>query len=556
MVTPGNGDETSIGPVRFNSLSLMLSCGDRSYRLPPRTKPVLLLLAKKPGFPVRKRALEQVRTGTTPLKQLIYEIENGFRKLNLDGAVTVDCTVKESYCLRIAQESEEAVEIVENPGIQAIAPTPETSDSPSGFTLSVDGIILNSAAELIFGTVSEEAVRKCRLLYKSAIEDFAFAVVYGSHLRSKWLPKSELPSSLLSRLDSGKRLVKESAEGIIARLPGYLYSADPFDDKYRYGKVLESESGRNQIGQYIQSFAEAMTIPGYEPQALCRQWLVREAEIYLGDDPRLFEESDNPQDFHFRKQYYESDLLIEVPKLLGNDVLETLIGFLRSATKVPCSGGNVSPYSSSALRHFVLSNVLTHVTTMYEYEQSTQSATARKLPFALRGAIKKQWNAEHRDQSVLRKLLVRSALNEALRQSADANSREDLIRRLLWLRDQQPFLRVRSRLEAFDLLTMSPSESSERNAAILYAEISKDGGGEHAQSEHVEIDQSMVIRGSVGKRLPDPGADEYLKRLHEFFPELAPVPDGLKTSRDRPVQFGQRRSHWKNNLARFGVKAA
>src|SRR5580704_1486778 len=57
----------------------------------------------------------------------------------------------------------------------------------SSFILSMDSIILNSVGELVFGFVSDFDIAECRSSYERALEDFAFALVYGSELRAKWV---------------------------------------------------------------------------------------------------------------------------------------------------------------------------------------------------------------------------------------------------------------------------------------------------------------------------------------------------------------------------------
>jgi hypothetical protein len=52
--------------------------------------------------------------------------------------------------------------------------------------LSIDSIILNAVGELIFGFVREEEIAECGSSYERSLEDFAFALVYGSELRAKW----------------------------------------------------------------------------------------------------------------------------------------------------------------------------------------------------------------------------------------------------------------------------------------------------------------------------------------------------------------------------------
>jgi DNA-binding winged helix-turn-helix (wHTH) protein len=452
------------------------------------------------------------------------------------------------------EQLEHKFEISETVASQATAPVLDTSRNSGQFVLSIDGIILNAVGELIFGSVEEETVRKCSGLYKSAIEDFAFAVVYGSHLRSKWLPGKDLPAAQLSKGDPDVRLLPEPAEGVIARLPDHLYSTDPVDDKFGFGRVLLNDQGRERVSEYIRALAEAAKSPG--SMAICRQWIAREADLYLGNHPSLFKDSDDPGGFRFQKGYYDEGFLQRVPELLGEDVLERMVRMLPAGPQSGLRPVHADKFSRSALRQFVINNVLTHITVMYEYELSAEASHAHRLPFALRGAVKRQWNADHRNQRILRRLLVTSALNEALAQSADAHGREALVDMLLWVRDQSPFAHIRSRLEELNLLEMNPSTANELDAEKLIAEITKDRLRKGEQSESVEVDRNTVVRNGANDPLPQPSGDEYRTRLHRFFPELNSGPQGFKNAGSKSFHDGQCSSEQDCNGDKEKVRAA
>ena len=160
---------------------------------------------------------------------------------------------------------------------------PSALVSKDGFAISIDGIILNSASELIYGRVDSSRVQDCRLLYRSSIEDLAFALVYGSKLSSKWRPRHEVVLDL--GVDSSA-VPHEPAEILISQFENGLYDADIEDKRFRYGRVLDNEQARLQIGQYITSLAKAMVMPSV--REICREWLVREADTYLGEHRSLF----------------------------------------------------------------------------------------------------------------------------------------------------------------------------------------------------------------------------------------------------------------------------
>jgi len=392
---------------------------------------------------------------------------------------------------------------------------PEDGD----FVLSVDGIILNAAAELLLGSVNEMAIRKCQSIYRASLEDLAFAIVCGSKLTTKWQPQGGVQSERETSLPPEVKVVEDQGGELLARLPVGIYCPDTYDDQFRNSAVLQDEFGRGQITQYVRSLSEVVRSPG--TLNLCREWLIREAEVYLGDHPSLFEESDNPTAAHFGRNYYESEFLSEIPHLLGEDNLSKLISFLPQSPErdVPLNGRD--QYARSAIRQFVLQNILTHIVVMYEYERSVEAAGVHRLPFVLRGAIKKHWSGRYVQQRNLRRLVVRSALNEALRESQDAYTRLELLDALALVRDQAPFASLRARLGALKLLTMRPNEKNELAAQALIAEIN--GKEEGSGAETVHWGRNELIGHGIVPQVPRTSPDEYVRRLYESFPELDPA---------------------------------
>ena len=378
-----------------------------------------------------------------------------------------------------------------------------------GFAISIDGIILNSASELINGTVDVAQVRACRLLYRSSIEDLAFALVYGSSLSSKWRPRHEVAADL--DLDH-KDVPDEPAELLTSQLPAGVYGADHEDERFRYGRVLDDEKARKRVGEYITSLGTAIAMP--RTKELCQEWLVREAKTYLGEHPSLFASSISAKDLHFDKKYYESAFLEEVSGLLGQKAMNELTSFL---PKVPYSvqgKRKADPYSKTALREFVVLNVLTHITTMYEYEQIAEEERTHRLPFILRGAVKQQWHKDHNKEGQLKTLLVRSALNEGLLQARDAYGREDLIQRLLWVRDDGQFIAMRARLDELSALMKEPRS---RGIARLVEEINSPKRQKPEPTNRVDISPTTII---AQPKIRHVNPYEYMQRLEAFFPEL------------------------------------
>jgi hypothetical protein len=401
--------------------------------------------------------------------------------------------------------SEESVTGIEIPDGRPLFTNSAGRDTGHGFAISIDGIILNSASELIYGRIDTDQVEDCPLLYRSSIEDLAFALVYGSRISSKWRPHHKVASEL--GVDAAA-LTYEPAGILISHLEDGLYDTDIENEKFRYGRILDNEQDRTQIGQYIESLGKAMEMPVV--REMCREWLVREAATYLGEHSSVFEVFKNGDRLRFGKEYYDSPLRGEIPGLVGEGNLKTLVSFL---PKMPL--GTKEQYSPLALREFVLRNVLTHITIMYEYERAAEAGNTHRLPFMLRCAVKEHWHKEHEAEDQLRTMLVRSALYEGLRESADAYGREQLVKRLLWVRKEPNFVSMRSRL---DELSAMVKEHRSKGMEKLLDELRSNAPQRHETIDKIGISRNVVLPHLMFKRVD---AREYMLALERAFPELA-----------------------------------
>lgn len=118
-------------------------------------------------------------------------------------------------------------------------------------------------------------------------------------------------------------------------------------------------------------------------------------------------------------------------------------------------------------------------------------------------------------------MIVRSALNEALRYSFDAYGREELLAALFRVREEREFSKVRERIEELKLLTMSPTRESEERAKSLIAEI--DGEATTGYAEHFGMGRNVVIGPAAYPRIATTNPDDFLIRLYTVFPELRPL---------------------------------
>jgi len=245
---------------------------------------------------------------------------------------------------------------------------------------------------------------------------------------------------------------------------------------------------------------------------LCKDWIAREAKTFLGVHPSLFNPVKDPTEFQFGKKYYRHELLKEVPTLLGDAAISTLVGFV---PEFPELHKKTDPYRTEARVEFVVENVFTHLTTMYQYEKNSEIHRYWRVPYALRAEVTKQ--SQTQMQRRLRDVIVRHALLFAMQQTLGPDRRQTIIGTLISMRGHFPFNVIREMLEELSLITLESSNSSEDRARKLIQEIFNAGDPRSSGP----LDRYSLARSSVLKELSDADPDEYEARLYALFPELA-----------------------------------
>jgi DNA-binding winged helix-turn-helix (wHTH) protein len=390
-----------------------------------------------------------------------------------------------------------------------------------GLILSVDGIILNFVGELLFDRVEAPIIRECSGSYERSLGDFAFAVVYGSQLLSKWHPAS--PSQ------SDSKANKEPGALVISFLPTGLYNFEPLDEDLRNGALLRNDDDRNQVREYIGCMRQCLQEPLVV--GLCRDLLVREAEKFLGVDGSLFQKIKHYSDCHFGKEYYRHDLVEEIPALLGPHGLATLVDFLPKSPQKDSGGKNKDEYEQSALIQFVSEVVLTHFTTMYEFEKSSQRQGTWRVPYALRAEITRQLSRTQQ-QRRLRRIVVRHALRYALREASGDDRKADIISMFVDMRGIEPFMEIREMLG--ELVVLKADESKEVRAMKLNRDI-RNAGYLHqiGRSDFFSTSRNSILRELAKENQND---DEYRSLLCTRFPAL-----DLRPSKGREIAKSFRR---------------
>lgn len=330
--------------------------------------------------------------------------------------------------------------------------------------------------------------------------------MYASQLRSKWQSREEDPSG---EALSAKRK-EEPGKVLVDCIPKGLYEFEHFDDDFHSTIVLANEEYRKEIGKYIRCMGRSLQDRHF--LTFCRDWLTREADTFLGTDPTLFRKSSNPTDFHFGKQYYIHDFLNDVPNLLGKPGLQTLVGLLPER---PEPKGD--KYAQSALTQFVVQNVLTHITTMFQFEKSAERYGRWRIPYALRAEIILRFS-KIQTQRFLRGIVVRHALLSAIRKLTPSDGRRSIITALALARSEWPFTEIRGLLEELNLVILGEDEGKEERAQRLVDDIDRAGRGPNIQDDHFSIAHSALLR-----ELAKANSEEYVSRLSAFFPELKPL---------------------------------
>jgi hypothetical protein len=376
--------------------------------------------------------------------------------------------------------------------------------SDRSFSLSIDGIILNHVGELIFERASERTIQNCSRSYQRSLEDFAFALLYGTQITSKWQPKTQ-------QTDKPTAATLGPAETLISKLPEGLYGFESFDADLRDGALLKNRDDLGQIRGYLVCVAQCMNDPRFVE--LCKELLVREAELFLKDDPSLFKDGGGPHDYKFGKPYYRHQILDDMPTILGNSTIETLIGFLPEG---PVRKGKkkIDVYARSALYQFVIQVMLTHFTTMYEFEKNSQRHRRRRVPYALRSAVTLHMTKTDM-QRHLQDIVVCHALSFALGEASGTDKKESIVRTLQIARNLSPFNEIREMLAELDLIALTPDAESEKRASEMIKDIWKIKLGSTEPADRVSLARSSVLR-----HLAKADPREYDRRLYTIFPEL------------------------------------
>lgn len=363
-----------------------------------------------------------------------------------------------------------------------------------GFTFVLDGFIANMAAELIFEDVQTSLIRgQCPLLYEYCLRDLTFALVYASYVATS--------------VDFRPSLTKPDQPGreLFTRLGG-ICKHHPLDDDLKNGALLSRK--RPEISADMQRLGMCLADPKMVP--LFREYMKREAAIHLGTDASLFKEGLNPDGYKFdvKRDYYKDRVL---QNALPKQATDALASFLPEQV-------DGERYARDARVQFVTQNALSLITIMWEYDVSAERNRLWRLSHILRSLVKQKSRdrALTQHQEELRELVVRNALYPALMHT-ERRSRHVIVSRLMDVRDNPNFRRVREVLEREHLLFLDPDPAKEKQAHKVLRYIK--GLTYHASNTDIFLFQ----RRSALRKLDAIHAPEFEEQLQRVFPELRPA---------------------------------
>ncbi|HEY5212539.1 MAG TPA: hypothetical protein VIJ38_05900 [Acidobacteriaceae bacterium] len=369
-----------------------------------------------------------------------------------------------------------------------------TASAPKDFTLIVDGMIINSVAELLVDDPETEHIRQiCASSYERSLEDLAFATVYASHL----VTGRDFRASLTTPDQPGQEIAAHLGEICLQRA---------YPTNIGNGHLLLDKKVCDGIRKDIRTLASCVIDRSLTH--FFRDYMLREAAKHLGTDDSLFYEDLDPVKYAFnvKRAYYTNRQLQDE---LGK-ATDHLVRFL------PKHPGNPDhPYARNALREFATRNVLSLITIMWEAEEFRELTNAKKMPHVLRALVlMRRTSGDTKQQEYVRDLVVQYALTAALRHTP-RKKKYTLIQALLNLRDDSPFKEIREILNRHHLILVEPGIHKEEEASRALKELKRLATPASADSDVIHLSHSSVLRAWDGTR-----AGEYEYELYRVFPEL------------------------------------
>ena len=323
---------------------------------------------------------------------------------------------------------------------------------PEPFTLIVDGMIVDAVCELLkYDDSMIPVIHRAHRTYKRCLEDFAFALVYGTSIVS---------NSTVVDIDVDPR--RHPRHWLLQQLGSLWRIHDPDPDLIR-GALLKNQEHRRAISSSLEAVARCVVRDGWA----FRDWMSGEITRHLGDAPTLFQTHCKPEYLEFRspvmKHYTDHDLQ-HIP---SGTAIDPIVEHLKAETaQLP------QHYPDSTLKEFATRSVLALVTIMRENDVSARRRDMTRLPHLLRCLTQQELlkSTATPQQLALKSLTVQHALGFVLEHIEDIN-RESLIASLLNIRNIPPFDAIRGVLQDCGLFLANPRPIDEPKVAAIHRKL-------------------------------------------------------------------------------------
>ena len=502
----------SDGIIHIGNVRLDTRTGYIAYKwedsLRPQCVRVLRYLWENRGHAVSDAQLQRVIDGKTLPRKVKSEIEHAIEAIGANQLISITRTSDGGYML----EYHSAAPDTKKPaGTRTDTPVVFERPSPftSGFLLSLDNMTVNLVSDLLFEDGPPGFIlHQCLRSYRRSLEDFAYAVVYGT------------------RVQTGRNFRKSASDQFDRRIAlidqlGPLWEHQKFDESLKDGAALRDPRCQREIRADLTLLDKSIQSCEWP----FREWALYSAYRHLGDDESLQDNELPPEEYKYDVRtlpYYREAFLERAIAPLAVDLLSAYAreGILKDPKKP----------SDNAVRHFVRGGVMNLVAVMHEYRISCSDLGLYRIPHVLRCVIQETASSynDTKHQQHLRNLVVQHVLATAFLEVPTIDKRS-LVTVLIKLREIPPFSTIRRILENAGLILAHPSEENEEAAELLYREIRSKIDPLTVLSEQFGIHQQAILREirsheerTALHEIGSITANEYEFQLYRLFPELDP----------------------------------
>jgi hypothetical protein len=447
--------------------------------------------------------------GTTRPRTVKYEIDDAIKYIGAKELISIRPTGEGGYKLEYHSAARDTTKLG---GTRTDTPVVFEKPSPftSGFLLSLDNMTVSLVSDLLFDDGPPGVIlHQCRRSYRRSLEDFAYAVVYGT------------------RVATGRNFRKSASDQIDRRIAlidqlESVWEHQKFDESLKNGAALRDPRCQREIRTDLTLLDKSIQ----SREWAFREWMLYSAYRHLGDDESLQDNELPPEEYKYdiRANPYYREASLE--RAIAPLAVDRLSRYARQGIlKDP------STPSENAVLHFVRGAVMSLVGVMHEYRISCSDLGLFRIPHVLRCVIQETAESynESKHQQHLRNLVVQHVLATAFLEVPTIDKRS-LVTVLIKLRDREPFPTIRHILENAGLILANPSEGNEKAAERLAREIESKIDPLIVWNEHFGVHQQAIMREirspddrTAWREIGNISAPAYEYLLYRLFPELDPL---------------------------------